>query len=238
MDEKPKQSSFDSLTFLAWFEVNKTRIVIAVIVVATAALLIGLAAWKRDQDEIAAGHALLELQQSRRDAEAGPAPEAYLRIARQYPRSAAGQRAQLLAAQAHFADENYEEAEAQFRRFAEEHDRSPLAPQAFLGIAASLDARRQNTEAIARYQDVITRFPQTAAASQARLSLARIFEAENEPAQSLRLYDELIRADDAWSGEARERRRQLLMDYPELKAPAPSAPGKAAEDAPSLPPDE
>jgi tetratricopeptide (TPR) repeat protein len=231
MDEKPKQG-FDRYAFLAWLETNRNKIIIGAIILATAALLMGLAVWKRDQDEIAASHALLNLQVRQPDATEA-APESYLSVARQYPRTAGAKHALLLAGQAYFAEGAYEEAQSTFQQIMDRHPNSPLLPQAMLGVAASLDARRQDAEAIARYQEVITRFPQTAAASQSRLALARLHELENQPEQALRLYDELIRTDDAWSGEARERRRQLLLDYPALRESAAPPPVQQPETEPA-----
>ena len=87
---------------------------------------------------------------------------AYLKVASEYPKSAAGLQALLLAAADQFEKGKYAEAQQQFERIVREHRESPLASEAMLGVAASLDAQGKTAEATTAYKNLVDRQPNAA----------------------------------------------------------------------------
>lgn len=206
--------------FLAWAETHKKQIIAGVAGVAVLALVISYAVWRKNQTAEAANEALLKLTSSTSlgEKEAPPSPQAYLRIAAEYPSTLAGGRALLLGAGALFSEGKYAEALEQFRKFQNEHRHPDLDPIAAMGVASSLDALNKVDEAIQAYQEVIRRYGNETVAAQARLALGRLYETKNQPELALKSYDELTKdeARSVWSSEAMELRERLLARFPNL----------------------
>ncbi len=206
---------------MAWLELHRGQLITAFVVLV--AVLAAIYLWRHSaaQKEAAANAALLALRPPQ--AEPGGIPEVvaaseYLKIAEQYPGTAAGQRARLLAAGSLFHEGRYADALAEFRRVAERAEADAIAAQAAYGIAASLEAQGNVDEAITAYRTVISQHPDESVADQARLALARIHEARSELPLALQLYDELVRTPEpgAFAQMAEQQREALLRKHPEL----------------------
>jgi tetratricopeptide (TPR) repeat protein len=166
-----------------------------------------------------------------------------LEVAQEYPGTAAGEYAQLLAADLLFNQAKYPEASQQFSDFIDNHPESTLVPQAKVGVAASLEAQGKTADAIAKYHDIIVMYPsEMSIVSPAKLTLARLYEEDNKPELAFNYYAELTRLlsqnpYDPWGAEARERAQLLVAKHPELlksqtsAAPSGATPGFSVSDA-------
>ena len=108
--------------FKLWpkIEANWIRIALGGGVIIAIALLISFYSWQRDQKEIVAGRALTELIMSvPRNAAAGQSADGFLKVAGDYPGTAAGQRAWLQGATLLFSGGRYADAQTQFQKFLE-----------------------------------------------------------------------------------------------------------------------
>lgn len=212
----PEASREDAwIKLLAWFEVNRQRLLLAL-----GLLIAAIAAWyfwhlARERAEAAASQQLFAL--GVRGGQPAAAAD-YAKLAEQAGGTLAGRHARLLAAEKLFAEGRYPEAQAGFESALATSPDGLLAPQAAFGIAASLDAQEKLTEAEAKYRELTVRHPEEAVAREARLALARILESKQQPGQAVKLYDELIREPQPgiYSMEARARRETLLRQFPQL----------------------
>lgn len=219
------QESSDSTWFyevLAWFELNRKRVIAGAIGVLAVVVAGYVYDWHRRQTERAAEQALFALKERPgTDAEVERLPASdLLKIVNAHSGTSAAQRALILAAADLFEEQKYPEAKEKFDEFLAKHGSSPLAPIAALGVASSLDAMDKVEEAMSAYQRVINQYPAEPAAARARLHMAIIHEHRNQPEQALRLYDDLNRP--ATFGtvamESSRRRERLLLKHPELAA--------------------
>src|SRR2546430_11428638 len=169
------------IDFLAWVEVNKTRLVIGVAVVAVVIAACVIYQWRHNEAEAEASAALLKVE--RPGVRSDDAPEAdaqaFLQVATAHPGTSAGGRALLFAAAALFRENKYAEAKTQFESFLRDDPEDPFTPIAAFGAAACLDALDKTNEALVAYQDVVNRFAGSVPAAQAKLGLARLYEAAN-----------------------------------------------------------
>lgn len=206
------------LEFLAWVEVNKQRLIIAAVIAVVGGFGVYVYQWNADQSEQAASKALLELRATGgAEAPKGTASD-YLKVAANFPGTAAGQQAWLLGARALFTDGKYAEAQAQFEKFLTQRPNHPWAPQAAYGVAACLDARNELDPALAKYQDVASRYATEPVGHEAQLALARLYEAKNQPQLALKAYDDLLLKPTPGQSalDARQRRELLLQKNPQL----------------------
>ena len=146
-----------------WFEANKLRLLWGAGIVLVAATVISFNHHRRTQREIDAGTALTELllanpHNTTADKQAGE----FMKIASEFPTTAAGQRAMLQSAAILFGAQKYPEAQAEFQQFLSQYPGSTLAPQATLGLAACQDAQGKTDAAIAAYKQVFERYSDTA----------------------------------------------------------------------------
>ena len=217
--ESNKSPSAGFYEFLAWVELNKKNLLIAAAVLLASALAYGVYEWRKNQQEMKAGQALMAIRPSASavGALAHRAPD-YLKVANQYPNTNPGAHALLLAAGDLFTQDQYQEAQNQFERFLKEHGSDALAPKAAFGVAACLDAQNKLDAALAKYQQVISQYPTSSVAGQAKLHIARLYELKNQPKQALNLYEEMLKAKGSgvWSAEAQSQRAALLLKHPEL----------------------
>src|SRR4051812_36129609 len=150
MDAKAAQQP-GMIRFLAWFEVNKKRVLIGTIIVLVVGLVIGLAIYYQSQREVRASAALSEVH-TPMNPTAAPAPgtaEAYKKVAEEHKGTQAAGRALILAGTTLYTQGQYEEAQKLFERFARDYPGSPFVPEALYGIASSLDAEKKPADAIA-----------------------------------------------------------------------------------------
>ncbi len=195
-----------------WLDKNRKLLIQAAAVLAVAALVVSFYLWKKGQKEVAAGEALSDISGANAAAD-------YLKLAEEYPNTAAAPHAVLLAAGDLFDNGKYPEAQAQYERLTRDYPDSTLRVAATLGVAACLDAQGKIADAITRYNDFVKRYPSDGATSQARAALGRLYEAQGKPEQALQIYQELARAEanTSFGMEAAMRSQAVLAQHPELR---------------------
>ena len=261
MDEAESTKSFDFLEWLDWAHANRKMLVTAGVAIAVIAVGVSLYSWHARQTEENARAALSQLP-SAWDVIAGekptdhPSAEALLKVAQDYPKTAAGEQAAVLAGVAYFDAGKYPDSERQFARFLASYPDSAMAPQALQGVATSLEAQGKITDAIAKYQEVVQKFPTEPLIQPVKLTLGRLYEERNDLTNALRYYDQLAQQSptanysDPWRVEAEQRESLIFAKHPELKpkpatpaptpvqpsltAPAPSTPSLQPAQPPSL----
>ena len=155
-----------------WFEANKQRLIIGVVVIGLIVAISTYVSSQREQKEIAAGEALTKLLFTTTPNSAPQMAAAFAKVATEYSGTAAAQRAQLQAGAALFSAGQYPEAQAQFQKFLADNAAGQLAATAQLGMAASLEAQGKPDAADA-YQKVVANYPGTTSAEVAKQSLTR-----------------------------------------------------------------
>ena len=216
----------------AWAEAHKKQLLLGTVSVLVVGFAAGFFIWREGEKEVSASQALTKIAVQSTAAGQAAAPEAYVKIASEYPKTAAAARALLVAGARYFADAKYPEAQAQFQRFLSEYPSSDFSGQAVLGIAACLEAQGKTPEAIKAYKDIAERRSSDAVAPQARLSLGRLYVAQGNLSQAKETYEQLARSDSGeMSREAGMLLQELLTKNPSLVQPAP-APANAS--APKL----
>jgi tetratricopeptide (TPR) repeat protein len=206
---------------LEWLHARRRPLVIGAVIVAVIGLAWGIFSWKKAQNESDANAQLCAVSpEGTRMGLVSSAP--LLEVAKEYPGTAAGEHARLLAAEELFTQGDYPDAGKQFSDFVNNYPDSALLPQAKVGIAACLEAGGKTTEAIAKYHEIVLSYPsEMSIISPAKLTLARLHEEVNQPQEALGLYAELARMAarnpyDPWAAEARERAQLLVSKHPEL----------------------
>jgi tetratricopeptide (TPR) repeat protein len=228
MNETPPPDS-GVIDLLAWFELNKKKLAIAAAAIIAAGFTIAVIRYQKEQKEIQAGGALLNIRTP-----AGaptntppPGPSEYLKVAETFSGTAAAERAEFMAATAYFTEGKYSEAQQAFRKYLNDNSSATFAPGAAYGVAASLEAQNKLDEALQEYQRVATTYSKSSVVNDAKLAQARIYELKKQPEQALRIYNELAAtAGLAAMGERQEfalKRERLLKAHPELDTNRPPA---------------
>lgn len=226
MDSEVSQSAA-YYKILAWFEVNKTRLVYAAVAALLVAVVVWFFLWRSDQRKLHAGQALSDVfvpQATGRAVGADPV-KGYLEVAAKYPDSRPAAQAVLLAGAALFEQGKFAEAQAQFESFTRENRGSPLIPQAALGIAASLDAQGKTDAAVAAYKDLLDRYPSENFVPQVRYALARLYQDKGDFKLAFQNYQDIQRIDPYGQigSEAGLRIEELKAKHPELSPPITNA---------------
>jgi TolA-binding protein len=213
----------------AWGDKNRKQLLwglIALIVVG-----IGVAFWLAHQSEKQneANDALSKLtSQGVVSGKAEPAPDAMLKVATDYPDTAAGQRALLLGAASLFDAGKYDEAQARFQQFIKDNSDSPFVSQAAYGIAASLDAEGKTNDAVSSYQSIVDRYQNQNVAPQAKLALARLLEGQGKFSEARNNLEDILRSTQGTTAsEAAGLLEQLNAAHPE--------PVQVATNRPTMP---
>jgi tetratricopeptide (TPR) repeat protein len=209
------------IRFLAWFEVNRKRVLIGAVVVLVVGLAVGLFIYSQSQREVRASEALSEVRavSAPSGAPAPGAADAFKKVAREHRGTQAGGRALIMAGTSLYIQSQYDEAQKLFEQFAKEFPASPFVPEALYGVASSLDAQKKSNEAIAKFEELRRRYAKSSVMDQTKLALGRLYEEQGKYAQALDLYDELVKGNQ-FSGIASEaglRMEDLLSQHPELK---------------------
>ena len=212
-----------------WFEANKKLVAWGAGVVVIAGFIGAFYFWRQGENEVAASEALSHADAGRvvEGVKRNGSPETFLKVAAEYPGTAAAGRALLQAAAALFAEEKYSEAQAQFERFSREYSSSPFLPQARLGVAACLDAQGKTADAMSAYEDLARKYPSANVAPQAEFALARIYESQGKLEQAWSLYEKLAQQlglNDSMGSEAGIRAEELKAKLPAAStSPSPAA---------------
>lgn len=210
----------------AWFEKNRNQALWGTAILAMVGLAVAFVLYHKQQRRDDAGRALADvtLAQAGFSGQAQESPQAFLKVALDFPNTPAAAQAVLLAGGTLFGQGKYAEAEAQFQRFTREYRETPFLGQALLGIAACLEAENKTDAALAAYKDLIARHPTDSVVPQAKFSVARIYEAQNKP-EAARDYYQQVERESQYStlgNEAGMRIEEIIQKHPEL-APAPPA---------------
>jgi tetratricopeptide (TPR) repeat protein len=218
--EAAEVQSAKTVEFLAWFEVNKRRLLVGAVVLGVLAAGIAVQRWYQGERELAANTALLKAQlaESLNPGQSTPASE-FQRVAAEHAGTAAAGRALLFAGEALFRDAQYGEALSEFENAAAKLKDESLAAVAGYGRAASLDALGRTAEAEAAYQEVAARYSSFSVAEQSKLALGGLLEQKGDLRQALQTYNQLTNAaTSGWASEAQLRRAALIANHPELGA--------------------
>jgi len=212
--------------FKLWpkIEANWIRIAWGGGIAVVAVLVISFYSWQQGQNEITAGKALTQLMVTTAHNVLSPGQQAdlFLKVATDYPGTAAGQRAWLQGAAILFTMGNYPEAQVQFQKFLDKHPDSLFAGQAALGVGTSLDAQGKADMAAAIYQQIIKKYADVIAVTSARFALAQIDERQGRLADAAGLYEDIAQNNPNGSigSEAGLRAMELKM---KPQSPAPAA---------------
>src|SRR5262245_9452902 len=123
-----------------WLDRRKKHVAWAIVGVVAAALVVGFLFWRGNARQENANIALSQAI-SRGWANARPEPaESFLKVASEFPGTAAGGRALLMSGASQFHDGKFADSEAQFRKYLGQSSGGHFAAQASFGVAASLDA--------------------------------------------------------------------------------------------------
>src|SRR3954467_11627834 len=181
MDSQSAPASSGWLSFLAWFEVNRRRVLIGAGIALVVGLAVALFVYTESQKEIRASNALSEVRNSYAPGQPNPPglADAYFKIAKDYSGTKAGARAALMGASALFVEGNYSAAQQKFEQYIKDYPESPWLAQAHFGIAACLDAQKKYSEAASKYEELRRRYPNDAVADETKLALGRVYEAQN-----------------------------------------------------------
>jgi predicted negative regulator of RcsB-dependent stress response len=224
MEDDVKHTA-DLYRLVAWAHARRKQLIRIGIAVVVVAAVVGFLIWHKSYNETAASEAIAKLKPPfGTEGTTASSADPYIKVANDYPGTAAGSRALLTAGGILFEAGKFKEAQDTFDRFVGEYPDSTLVNQAVLGVAASLEAQGKLAEATSRYDDFVHRHGMDATGTQAKSALARLYVAQNKPDKALQLYIELAQAGqagnrDTWTEEAGIQAGELLQKYPELRKP-------------------
>jgi TolA-binding protein len=182
--------------------------------------------WQQEQRRIDAGNALSDVAVGN-GSQRTDTPEAYLRVAANFPKSSAAAQAVLLAAGNLFVEGKFTEAQAQFENFIRQYRESPFIGQALFGAAACLEAQSKTEQALTAYKDLVARHSKESVIPQARFALARLYEAQGKPELARDLFEQVEHENpySSLGSEAGMRLEDLNSKYPKpAPTPVSSAP--------------
>ena len=206
----PQPSSTALYDFLGWIETNKQLVLAGAAALVVVGLGVAVVARNTEAKAGQADEQLLKLR--------GSDSTDFLRIATDFSKTPAAERALLLAARADYEKADYAKAKSGYERFLQAHPNHPASDIAAFGLAASTEATGDQNGAITAYENLLTRYKQSGFDAQARLAIARIYEAQNKPEMALKAYDEMMQSISVMTllAEVLSRKDRLLNDHPEL----------------------
>lgn len=219
---------------LAWFENNKRQAALSALVLALVGVAVGIYFWRQNQVQVSANNALSQaISANLHDQTA--ANTALLKVASDYPGTAAARRAILMAAANLFTEGQYKDAQAQFDRYLREYRDSPFAMEAVLGVAAAKEAQGMTNEAVAAYKDIVERHPNESVTPNAKFNLARLYQAQGQLELARDYYMQVAQTDPngPLGSEASMALAELFAHNPKLIPSKPAMP--VAPTAASLP---
>ena len=232
----PAPDSGPGFDLLTWLEINRRLVVGVVLAVSLVLAVLAVIRSQQRATRAAAAKELLQLMPPVGPGETPKSPDVakLLALSSQYPGTAAGQQARLLAAGQLFVSGKYAESQAEFSRFEEQNPNSEFIGVALIGIAAALEAQGKDAEAVKAYDRAILGGGDGFAV-QARLAKARLLESTS-PAAALGLIDEVLKsaAASVMGEQAAATRTRLVQKHPELAATAPTNAPAPAVSAPAV----
>ena len=170
-----------------WIEANKNRLIGGAVIIAAAIFIYSFFSYqtRTKGNRRGAGAGATVRHPGRSHGRSVPED------CREYPGTAAGQRALLQGAAALFEAGKYPEAQAQFQKFLDSHPGSELAGQAALGVATSLDA--QGKPAATEFQAVVNNYSDPAIVSAAKFALGRIAESQGKLNEAFACFEDAAR---------------------------------------------
>jgi TolA-binding protein len=219
MDAEISQSE-QWLRFIAWLEDNWQRVALVGSVIIAIGIVVAYVIWQGEQKQKDASKSLSLLLVGREE----PTGDALLSFAESNSGTAAGMRAQLLAAGALFTEGKYPEAQAQFENFLTKEP-GPLTPKARFGVAACKEAQGQVEAAIADYKAIVENPGSGNVIPQARFALARLYQQQGQVELARTQYEELSNAPgSSLSREARVRLQELPPSTTSRQVEIPTLP--------------
>jgi len=209
-------------------EANKNRILAGAVVVVIAIAVAWVLASQHDQKEAEAGEALTKLSLS-----PTVTPEGLLKIASDYPGTAAAERAMVLGAGALFTTGKYAEAQAQFQKYLDEHPDGEFFGQAALGLGVCLETQGKADQATGVYQRAIDNSSDTVVVTVAKLSLGKICEAQGKISDAQKYYEQIAKER---INQETSLGREAMLRLTLLKKAAPATPGSAPAPVVTVPP--
>jgi TolA-binding protein len=215
---------------MPWFEANMKRLAYGGAAVGIIIFVYFYYSYVQNQKSVAAGEALTQAMFSSGGAATA---EACLKVAADYPGTAAGRRALLQGATALFETGKYPEAQAQFEKYLNTYPDTFFIPQATLGVAACLDAQNKTDAAMSMYQKAANQVAAPSVVASAKFALGRIYESKGKLADAQKLFIEVTRAfpNSSVAAEAGQRAMELKAKLPA----APASPAPASPAAPAMP---
>ncbi len=244
LPQQPNQAQrpADFYDLLAWFEVNRKRVITVALVLVVIGFVIATVRYTREQKELNASSKLLAMRVVLTPpTNTAPAQASELqKVAQEFSGTSAAERARLLAATTFYTEGKYADAEREFSAFLRDFQGSPWAATAAYGIATAQEAQGK-PDAVAAYQSVATKYANSPVAANAKLALGRIHETQKQPEQALRIYNELLtprpgaQPGEPTNPEAEARKEALMRKDPQLNTNAPASTATAPVAAPTGP---
>jgi tetratricopeptide (TPR) repeat protein len=209
-----------------WFEDNRTPVMWGAGTVLVIGLAAGLFVWHGYSRQASANDALSGVLNRSMPGNERPAdPAALLQVAKDYPQTAAGGRALLLAGGDLFAAGKAREARPLFERYLREYRAGPFAGQALLGIASCQESTGSTNEAVSTYLDIVQHHVTDSVVPQAKFALARLYEAQGRYEQARDQLEELARNPvyNTLTADVSMRLENLFAKHPELAPARPVA---------------
>lgn len=196
-----------------WIEENWRRLAVGAGAIFAVVMVYLFVSYRHQQNEIAAGQAMTQALVSQPQ---GTTPSemanALLKVAQDYPGTAASARAQLQSAATLFEAGQYADAQTQFQKFLDTNPDSSFKATAMLGVAASLEAQGKGDLALALYKK-ITGLSNAFAMLDAKFAIARITEQSGKLDDALNYYEDV-----AHSGANTEFGSEAGLKVEEIKA--------------------
>jgi predicted negative regulator of RcsB-dependent stress response len=242
MDSEASQSG-GMVSFLAWVEINKQKLIIAGVAAIVAIAVISIIIQRQAQREQSASEALSNVRLPFNPG--APLPpgivDALSKVVADYQGTRAASRALLLSAGVLFQEGKYAESQSRFNQVIQQYADSPWAAEANFGVAAALEAQGKTAEATAKFEEVRRRFANAPIAEEVKFSLARLYVSP-KPEEAFKLTQELLKGSGGPNNsgiamEAAMLQEDLIKKHPELakfKEPlvAPTPPVMAMTNQP------
>ncbi len=210
-----------------WFEKNRSKVFIALAILAVVVLGIYGQKSMAAASEEEASHALSRVNDKIdfTDPEKGPSGDDYLAVAAEHAGTEAAARALVLAGSAFFDDKDFGKARDAFQRFLSEYPGKlkVVRENATYGLARSEESLGNSSAALKHYQSLTDAYQPTVAEA-SKFAAARLLEASGDLKAAYVLFDQISLGTgySYWTREASVRKQEILKKDPSVK-PAETA---------------